>query len=257
MTSPLMRTRRSAALRWFIAVFTSVLLVVVGFLAWASTPMRGDRQATIDVWTNSSISVTSTSHSIVLSPSATGAKPSGMGLVFIPGARVDPYAYMFALSGIVEQQGVTVVITKPTLNLAFFDTRALSVFTADAPEVTQWFVGGHSLGGVRSCMLAEPATETEPVVAGLILFASYCANDLSESSLPVLSLSGSNDLLSTPEKIRDASALLPDTATFVEIEGGNHAQFGSYGMQPGDGEATISGLEQRAAITRALESFLN
>ncbi|NTW09008.1 MAG: alpha/beta hydrolase, partial [Anaerolineaceae bacterium] len=30
------------------------------------------------------------------------------------------------------------------------------------------------------------------------------------------------------------------------IEGGNHAQFGNYGPQPGDGTATISTAEQQS-----------
>jgi predicted alpha/beta-hydrolase family hydrolase len=166
---------------------------------------------------------------------------------------------MFVMSGIVEAEGVTVVITKPTLNLAFFDTRPLSEFTADAPDVANWYVGGHSLGGVRSCMLADSPTPgvVGAEVSGLILFASYCANDLSGSGLPVLSIGGSNDLLSTPQKIADGAPLLPSDTLFIEIEGANHAQFGNYGLQPGDGEATISSEQQRTEITRALAAFLS
>jgi len=175
---------------------------------------------------------------------------SGDGLVFIPGAKVDPYAYMNTLSGSVEQ-GLTVVITKPTLNLAFFDQRPLSTFTGDAPQVDKWFVGGHSLGGVRACQLADSAD-----VAGLILFGSYCANDKSGSQLAVLSIAGSKDLLSTQAKIDDAAPLLPSSAEFVIIQGLNHAGFGDYGIQPGDGVATIGRDDARSQITAAIEGFL-
>jgi pimeloyl-ACP methyl ester carboxylesterase len=244
--------------RILIALTLVVVLVVVGFLAWASTPMRGERGATIEVWTNPNISVTSTDHSIIMTPTSAVSATSSSGLVFIPGARVDPYAYMYVMSGIVEAEGVTVVITKPTLNLALFDVRPLTDFTADAPAVTAWYLGGHSLGGVRSCMLADTsgAADTDAEISGLILFASYCANDLSSTGLPVLSIGGSNDLLSTPKKITDAAPLLPAGTPFVEIDGANHAQFGNYGAQPGDGEATISSKHQRAEITRALATFL-
>jgi hypothetical protein len=176
---------------------------------------------------------------------------SATGLVFIPGAKVDPYAYMYKLSEIVERTGATIVITKPTLNLAFFDQRPLSTFTADAPGVDRWFVGGHSLGGVRACMLAD-----DPAVAGLVLLGSYCANDLADSGLEVVSISGRRDGLSTPAKIADARQLLPTDADFVEIEGLNHAGFGDYGKQPGDNSATISTDEQRDAITDALATVL-
>ena len=96
------------------------------------------------------MTIRQTERSFVIEPADGG---SGVGLVFIPGAKVDPAAYLWKLSGIVADSGATVVITEPTLNLAFFDTRPLSEFTADAPDVSEWYVGGHSLGGVRSCQL--------------------------------------------------------------------------------------------------------
>ena len=34
------------------------------------------------------------------------------------------------------------------------------------------------------------------------------------------------------------------------IKGGNHSQFGSYGLQEGDGKASISAGEQRAQTVR-------
>ena len=240
------RARRRAA-RILVAILAVVVLIVVAFLVYANMVMRGDRAAAIEVWTNPAISVTSTDHSIILAPTG---KAGDSGLVFIPGAKVDPYAYMFKLSGIVEKSGVTVVITKPTLNLAFFDQRPLSTFTSDVPSVKNWHVGGHSLGGVRACMLAN-----SPDVAGLVLFGSFCANDLSVAAVKVLSISGSEDGLSTPAKIADSRHLLPTDAQFMEIEGANHASFGDYGPQSGDGVATITSAQARDEITAALASF--
>ena len=173
---------------------------------------------------------------------------SDTGLVFIPGAKVDPLAYAATLVGAVDA-GATVVITKPTLNLAFFDVRPLSAFTDLVPGIDDWLVGGHSLGGVRACQLAEGTD-------GLVLFGSYCATDLSDSGLAALSISGSEDGLSTPEKIDEAAHLLPADTLFVVIEGGNHAGFGAYGPQAGDGAATIPDAEIRAQITEALGPFL-
>jgi hypothetical protein len=219
-----------------------VVLAVVAFLFYSSMVRRGDRAAALEAWTDPAVSITSTDHSIIMAPTG---EASGEGLVFIPGAKVDPYAYLYKLSGLVGQTGATVVITKPTLNLAFFDSRPLTYFEADAADVTSWYVGGHSLGGVRACQLAEGTK-------GLILFGSYCANDLSGSGLTVLSISGSDDGLSTPDKIAAAKDLLPANATFAEIEGLNHAGFGDYGVQPGDGVATLTDAEERSAITDEL-----
>jgi pimeloyl-ACP methyl ester carboxylesterase len=147
-----------------------------------------------------------------------------------------------------------VVITKPVLNLAFFDLRPLDAFTAAVPNTTRWFVGGHSLGGVRACMLADD-TPAGTAVAGLVLFGSYCASAV-DDDLPVLSISGSEDGLSTPAKIDDTADLLPADTTFVQIDGANHASFGAYGDQPGDGMATITATESEQAITDALASFV-
>jgi len=231
-----------------VAALLVIVLVAVAFLVWANIVMQGDRDRAIEVWSDTGVEVTSTEHSVVIAPAGVA---SGTGLVFIPGAKVDPYAYMYKLAGIVERTGATIVITKPTLNLAFFDQRPLTTFTADAPGVERWFVGGHSLGGVRACMLSD-----DPAVTGLILFGSYCANDLADSGLDVLSISGSRDGLTTPEKIADARPLLPTDATFVEIEGLNHAGFGDYGTQPGDNSATIPTDQQRDEITDALATVL-
>lgn len=245
--SDVLRARhlRRRVSRTLLAIVGVIVLVVVAFLFYASLVLRGDREAALEAWSNPAVSIVSTDHSIVMTPTG---ENSGQGLVFIPGAKVDPYAYLAVMAGSVEQ-GLTVVITKPTLNLAFFDTRPLETFTADAPEVGTWFVGGHSLGGVRACMLAEQT-------AGLVLFGSYCANDLADSGLDVLSIAGSKDGLSTPEKIAEAAPLLPSAATFVEIEGLNHAGFGDYGRQSGDLDATIDRPEARAAITTTLTEWL-
>ena len=103
-------------------------------------------------------------------------------------------------------------------------------------------MGGHSLGGVKACQLAEDAGQ-------LILFASYCATDISETSVDVLSIAGSEDGLSTPQKIADDRHLLPADAELVEIAGASHSSFGDYGLQPGDGTPTISDEDMIAQIT--------
>jgi len=231
-----------------VATVVVLALVAVGFLVWANMVMQGDRGRALEVWTDDHVEVTSTDHSVVIAPTGVA---SGTGLVFIPGAKVDPYAYLYKLSGIVERTGATVVITKPTLNLAFFDQRPLTAFTSDVPGVDRWFVGGHSLGGVRACMLAD-----DPDVAGLVLFGSYCANDLSGSGLETLSIGGSLDGLSTPQKIADARGMLPPDAVMVEVEGLNHAGFGDYGRQPGDNPAGLTDRRERDGITDALALVL-
>lgn len=232
------------------AGWTVLGVLVVGALALVAWSQIGVMQAEPEplesVTTDDRIVMEDTSGSIVLSP-AEG--PSDTGLVFIPGAKVDAAAYAANLAPLVAEQGMTVVITRPWLNLAFFDPRPLTAFTDQAPDVDTWLVGGHSLGGVRSCALATDAD-------ALVLFASYCAADLSGTDLPVLSIGGSEDGLSTPEKIRDAVDLLPANAEFVQIDGANHADFGAYGAQDGDGTSSIADAEMTAELTALITEFV-
>jgi hypothetical protein len=233
------------ALRWIAWVVAVVVLLGVVFLVYANIVMQGTRSAALQVWRDDRVSVRDAGDAVVMTPTG---RADGKGIVFIPGAKVDPYAYMATFRQVVAA-GTTVVITKPTLHLAFFDTRPLSTFEAHAPSVTTWAVGGHSLGGVRACQLAKDAD-------GLLLLGSYCAEDISRSYIQVLSVSGSRDGLSTPAKVAAARHLLPSTATMTEIAGANHADFGAYGDQPGDRTATISREDARAQISAAVERWV-
>ena len=223
-----------------------IVLVVVALLLYAHIGVMAAEEGPLrSVRDDPAIVLDDSGDSIVMTPAA-GA--SGEGLVFIPGAKVDPLAYAAKLSGLVAEDGLTVVITRPTLNLAFFDLRPLSAFTDAAPDVDRWLVGGHSLGGVKACQLAADAD-------GLVLFASYCANDLSGTDLPVLSIGGSEDGLSTPAKIADARGELPASAELVEIAGASHASFGDYGPQAGDGTPSIDDAEMTAQLTALVGAF--
>lgn len=238
------RRRILTRILWGVALV--LVLAVVGVVAWSQIGvMVAEPEPLAEVRDNPDITVTDAPEGIVLER-ADGA--SDVGLVFIPGAKVDPWGYAALLQGLAED-GVTVVITRPWLNLAFFDPRGLDSSTSAAPDVDAWAVGGHSLGGVRACQLAPDAD-------ALVLFAAYCANDLSDSDLPVLSLSGSEDGLSTPEKIEEARPQLPADAEFVQIDGASHASFGDYGPQAGDGTPSISDEDMRAEVTDEVDGFL-
>jgi pimeloyl-ACP methyl ester carboxylesterase len=231
----------------------ALALAVIGFLIWTSTPYVADRGPVIDVWASSDVEVQYLDEGILMTPVGAAAARSERptGLVFVPGARVDAHAYMFQLSGVVEQHGVTVLITEPALNLAFFDFRGIDDFTTAAPNIDRWFVAGHSLGGVRACLMTAGSG-----VEGLALFGSYCANDVSDLDLRVLSVAGENDLLSTPATIEQNATLLPGDARFITIDGANHASFGDYGVQSGDGERTITSDQMRNELSTLLGELL-
>ena len=237
-----------------IAGFAALALFVVGiacFLGWAASPMLPEAGPLEAARSDPAFTLTESADGVVLAPTT----PNGTGIVYLAGARVDPAAYARKLSGIAAA-GVTVVIARPTLNFAIFELRPLATFEglAAGSGVRSWYVGGHSLGGVRACQYAADAPAGS--VSGLILFGSYCAADLSSSDLPVLTLSATRDGLSTPAKIADAAHLLPSDAQLVRLPGANHAQFGDYGVQPGDTTATASDAQAKREITAAVLAFV-
>ena len=108
-------------------------------------------------------------------------------------------------------------------------------------------------------MAAQYAGANPENVDGLVLWASYPAgsNDLSGSGLQVISIYATNDGLATIQDIEASRPNLPDNTRFVAIIGGNHAGFGWYGPQNGDGEAEIAKTEQQGQIVSATAQFLS
>jgi pimeloyl-ACP methyl ester carboxylesterase len=221
---------------------------ILAFLAYGSSPTAPEPSTLAVVQSDPSILYSSGPDAVVMTPSSGS---NGFGLVFFAGAHIEASAYAYKLSGLVDD-GITVVIARPLLSFAIFDYRPLTTFTGLAPGVSSWYVGGHSLGGVRACQYVKDDFS----ISGLVLFGSYCAVDISHLSVPVLSISGSRDGLSTPAKIRITAKLLPDTSTFVQIPGADHADFGDYGPQAGDRSSTTSDASVRRQITDAVVEFI-
>lgn len=108
-------------------------------------------------------------------------------------------------------------------------------------DYDQWYICGHSLGGV---MAADYAAEHSSLISGVFMLAAYPTKPLDEN-LRCVTIYGSEDGVLNMEKLEKANQYLPDSSEEVIIEGGNHAQFGDYGKQNGDGNATISYEEQQ------------
>jgi Alpha/beta hydrolase family len=175
---------------------------------------------------------------------------STVGLVFVPGARVDPRAYAHLLRP-VAQAGYLVAVTKPPFDLALPNSTQPDSVIRNHPEIRYWAVGGHSLGGVAASAYAD-----DHPVTGLLLYASCPASDLARNDLITTSVSGSADSLATPGDIAEAKPELPEATRYVVVEGGIHAFFGDYGDQPGDGTPTIAREDAQAQIQKATIQLL-
>ena len=162
------------------------------------------------------------------------------GLIFYPGGKVEYTAYQPLMSACAEQ-GILCVLVEMPFNLAVLDVKAADGIQEKYPEIDEWYIGGHSLGGsMAASYLADHVDDYE----GLILLGSYSTEDLSETELEVLSVYGSEDEVLSQDKYMENKSNLPEDFTEVVIEGGCHAYFGMYGAQDGDGEPVISNEEQ-------------
>jgi len=238
---------RNRTLRFIPALVLIVILVLAGAAAlYAGDYYHADENAALAWQSGELVSVTEPEDGMaVFAPENPAA-----GLIFYPGGKVEYSAYAPLMQEFAER-GVLCVLVEMPLNLAVLDVNAADGITEQFPEIEDWYIGGHSLGG---SMAASYAADHADELEGLILLAAYSTADLTGSGFEVFSVYGSEDKVLNMEKYEEYRSNLPEDVYELIIEGGNHAGFGSYGAQEGDGEAAISSSEQ---IEVAVEFFVN
>ena len=174
------------------------------------------------------------------------------GLIFYPGGKVEYDAYSPLMDKLARQNILCIVIKMP-FNLAMFNINGADGMQSHYPDIKHWYMCGHSLGGVMAAYYLEQHSNA---FEGIIFLASYSTADISNSNLNVLSVYGSNDKVLNSESYQKNRSHLPDTVQEFVIEGGCHAYFGNYGLQSGDGQATISSDEQQRQTVDFIVSHL-
>lgn len=161
-------------------------------------------------------------------------------LIFYPGGKVQCEAYAPLMRACAEK-GILCALVKMPENLAVLNPNAANGIKENYPQIENWYIGGHSLGGA---MAANYAAENSEEYSGIILLAAYCTKDISQTDLKVLSIYGSEDGVLNKDSYEKNKSNLPNNFTETVIDGGCHAYFGDYGAQDGDGTPTISNSEQ-------------
>ena len=174
------------------------------------------------------------------------------GFVFYPGGKVQYNAYEPLLAKLAEK-GIACFLVKMPFNLAVFNINGAKEVLNQFPEIENWFIGGHSLGG---SMAASFLGKNQFDIKGLILLASYSTVDFSEVDIKLLSIFGSEDGVLNLEKYTENKSHFSKNAKEVVIEGGNHAGFGFYGPQKKDGKASISSINQIEQTARLILEFI-
>ena len=221
-----------------ISLIFIISLSVGAFFIYASDYYRADAVA-ISIKESKAIKVLE-NDIIVLSPTNT----TDTALIFYPGAKVEYFAYLPILEKIKESTGITCILVKMPFNMAIFDSNAADKIMSQFPEIKNWYIGGHSMGGG---MASSYASKNQEKVKGLILLGAYIYGGYpAENALTIYGEFNTT----VAEKINY-------TENIVIIEGGNHAQFGNYGKQKGDLDATISSEEQQNIAVEAIRVFID
>jgi len=236
-----------------VIVFGIMLLLLalgLGFFLWANDSLQPMPEALLALQSDNLVQVEQ-GRWIAFSPVDQDPR---LGVIFYPGGKVDPRAYAPPMRQLAENGYLAVIVPMP-LNLAVFAPGRASDVIAAYPEIESWVIGGHSLGGT---MAANFVNKNALLIDGVFFWASYPAgsDDLSALSTPALSIYASLDGLVALEEIEASRLMLPAEARFTRIEGGNHAQFGWYGDQPGDNIAEISRESQQEQVLLAMIAWM-
>lgn len=231
-----------------IVIFTLLLLSVlsvIGFVVYASIYYHADDIA-VSMYENGIAdgSITVLDNMTIIEPE----ESTNIGIVFYPGAKVEHISYIPILQQLADE-GITVVLMEMPFNMAIFDVDAaedvweVSDEIEVLEEISQWYMMGHSMGGG---MASSYASDNEDKIDGLILIGAYVYGDYpTEKALTIYGTFNDN-----------LEENIDYTDNIVIIEGGNHAQYGNYGKQDGDPDATISDVEQQEITVDAIVEFV-
>lgn len=164
------------------------------------------------------------------------------GIIFYPGGKVEAIAYMPMLIQLAEK-GFTVSLVEMPFNLAVFGIDAAEEVLETVEGIEEWYLAGHSLGGAMASSYIEENTDK---FNGLILMGAYPIND---ANIETLTVYGTHDIMLNLEKVQASDRI-------YEIIDGNHAYFGNYGEQEGDGVARISREEQQRQAVEVITEFI-
>ena len=232
-----------------ISIVILSLLLIIGCSIYVGDYYHADESALSALTAASTadgVTVQATEEQIIFTPEHPTA-----GFIFYPGGKVEFSAYAPLLRQLASHN-ILCIVAKMPLNLAVLNINAAEGISEQYPDIADWYIGGHSLGGsMAASYVAEHADSYE----GLVLLASYSTADLSASDLEVISLYGSEDEVLNAEKYEEYRTNLPSSTSENIIDGGCHAYFGSYGSQDGDGIPEITAQEQLDITVELLMDF--
>lgn len=232
-----------------IGIVILVIIANLGLYFWSESGYKAMKITENYLKSNGSVEVTDESDWITFYPKD---NQKGVGIIFYPGGNVEAESYS-PLAFRLAEEGMSVFILRVPYKLAILNPyKAKNII--DRENLSKYYIGGHSLGGVVSSMYYDKYPEK---IEGLFFLASYPIKDLSDEEISTLSIQGTKDGLMPIKEFKEKRKLFPKNSNFIQITGGNHSQFGYYGMQDKDKITDLSREKQQDIIYKAVLEFIS
>ena len=225
-----------------IGIIAFIVIFFGGFFVYANIYYHAEETATDLMNGTENVSVVKVSNGLLLD-----GYGNDTAIIFYPGAKVEYTSYLPLLMD-VASKGYDCYLVEMPFNLAFFNKNSADEILKNS-SYNHYFIAGHSLGGA----MASIYVNNTGTMDGIIYLASHSPNEI---HIPALSIYGSNDGVMNMEHYQEAKQLMKNNFTELIINGGNHAQFGNYGNQSGDGAANITAESQQNQTVDAIIEFL-
>ena len=180
-------------------------------------------------------------------------KGATKGFIFYPGAKVEHEAYLPLMEACADK-GILCVLVEMPLYFPLMGSDLAEGICESYPEINEWYIGGHSLGGYSASMYLQKNLDK---FEGLILLASYTAVDISNEDIDVLTIYGTEDKIMSRERYDEGLSLIPSTYKEVVIDGGCHAFFAMYNGQDVADAKGITNEEQIFMTADSIFEFMN
>lgn len=227
-----------------IGIILFIIFFIGGFFVYAQIYYHAEKTATDYINGTEDVNVTKISNGLFLD-----GYGNDTATIFYPGAKVEYTSYLPLFIDL-SSKGIDCYLVEMPFNLAFFNINSADDIIENS-NYTHYFMAGHSLGGA---MASSYVNKTDNTINGLIYLSSHSSVGV---NVPVLSIRGTNDGIINLESYHESKPLMKNNYTEIIINGGNHAQFGYYGNQSGDGKASISAKSQQDQSADAIMKFID